>query len=175
MKKNLLSVLILALLIMNTVLNTVMMVSVISTNSKTGKLVTSIATVMNLEFTEPGGETAETEVPLSQTDTYNMEELTILLKPDENGEQAYIVFDMTLAMDTKNKDYKKLGSGETLAEYEMMIRSTVENVVAAHTKAECSSNFEGIREEILEAVQNLFQSDFIYRIAISNVKYGSAM
>lgn len=171
MKKNLLSVLILALLIVNIVLTTVMMVSIVSTNSKTGKLVTSIATVLNLEYNEPGKETVE-EIPLSQTDTYNMEELTILLSPDAEGEQAYIVFDMALAMNTKHKDYKKLGSSETLAEYDMMIRSTVEDVVSSYTREDCRDNFDEIRDEILEAIQGLFQSDFIYRVAVSNVKYG---
>lgn len=171
MKKNLLSVLILALLIVNIILTTVMMVSVVGTNAKTGKLVTSIATVLDLEYNEPGKETAA-EVPLSQTDTYDMAELTVLLSPGEGGEQVYIVFDMTLAMDTKHKDYKKLGNSETLADYDMMIRSTVENVVASYTKDECRSNFDEITDEILKEVQNLFQSDFIYRVAISNVKYG---
>lgn len=56
MKKNLLSILILALLIVNIALTAVMMVSVIGTNSKTGELVSSIAAVMNLEYYDPAGE-----------------------------------------------------------------------------------------------------------------------
>ena len=190
MKKNLLSVLILALLIVNIILSTVMMVSVVSTNSKTAKLVTSIATVLNLEYNEPGEE-AVADVPLSQTDTYDMPELTVLLAPSADGEaegetggEHYIVFDMTLAMDTKHKDYKntaeyfdpatdeKLGNSETMAEYDMMIRSTAENVIASYTREECRSNLDEIKEEILKEIQDLFQSDFIYKVAISNVKYG---
>ena len=178
MKKNLLSVLILALLIVNIILSTVMMVSVVSTNSKTAKLVTSIATVLNLEYNEPGEE-AVADVPLSQTDTYDMPELTVLLAPSADGEaegetggEHYIVFDMTLAMDTKHKDYKKLGNSETMAEYDMMIRSTAENVIASYTREECRSNLDEIKEEFLKEIQDLFQSDFIYKVAISNVKYG---
>ena len=68
MKKNLLSILILALLIVNIALTAVMMVSVIGTNSKTGELVSSIAAVMNLEYYDPDGE-ASNGVPLSQTAT----------------------------------------------------------------------------------------------------------
>ena len=33
-------------------------------------------------------------------------------------------------------------------------------------------DMEGLKEEILKAVQNLFQSDFIYKVSISGVKYG---
>ena len=31
---------------------------------------------------------------------------------------------------------------------------------------------EGLEEEILKSVQDLFQSDFIYKVAISGVKFG---
>ena len=48
MKKNLMSVLILALLIVNIVLTVITMVSVTSTNKKTASVVNSIATVLNL-------------------------------------------------------------------------------------------------------------------------------
>ena len=56
MKKNLLSILILVLLVVNIALTAVMMISVTGTNKKTADLITSIATVMNLELYEPGGD-----------------------------------------------------------------------------------------------------------------------
>ena len=65
MKKNLLSILILVLLIVNIALTVVMMISVTGTNKKTGELVTSIATVLNLELYNPGG-IPLAEVPLSK-------------------------------------------------------------------------------------------------------------
>ena len=69
MKKNLLSVLILVLLIVNIALTSVMMISVTGTNKKTAELVTNIATVMNLELSVPGQE--ESAVSLADTDTYD--------------------------------------------------------------------------------------------------------
>ena len=33
-------------------------------------------------------------------------------------------------------------------------------------------NMEGLKEEILKSIQDLFQSDFIYKVAISGVKFG---
>ena len=57
MKKNLLTIVILALLLVNIALTAVMMISVTTTNNKTANLVTTIATVMNLELTGgPGSE-----------------------------------------------------------------------------------------------------------------------
>ena len=55
MKKNLMTVLILALLIVNIALTGVMLVSIVGTNKKTAQLVDNITTAMNLELTVPGG------------------------------------------------------------------------------------------------------------------------
>lgn len=175
MKKNLLSVLILALLIVNIVLSTIMMISVIGTNKKTAQLVTSIATVMNLELYEPGGETANS-VPLSQTATYSLaDRLVIQLKPtvsaDGKTTNKMITFYMSLAMDTEHKDYEKLGSAETLAGLEIQIKDAVASVLQDYTEEDCRNNSDQIKAEMLTAVQDLFQSDFIYKIAISDVVY----
>ena len=60
MKKNLISVLILALLVVNLVLTSIMMFSTMSSVKKTSALVTSIASVLNIELggeSEVAGET----------------------------------------------------------------------------------------------------------------------
>lgn len=178
MKKNILSVLILVLLIVNLGLTTVMMVSVIGTNSKTAELVTSIATVMNLELYEPGGNRVS-EVSLADTEAYDMEELMIPLAASVNadgtvsGKQYYVIFSLSLLQNTKHEDYKKLGGADNMAVRDSMIRDTVNSVVGAYTLEEWQADFEGIRQEILEEIQQLFGSRFIYKIAISGVKYGS--
>ena len=50
MKKNLLSVLILALMIVNVAISVITMISITGTNKKTAALVDTIATVLNLEL-----------------------------------------------------------------------------------------------------------------------------
>lgn len=173
MKKNLLSVLILALLVVNLVLTTIMMVSVISTNGKTGDLVTTIASVMNLELTGPGE--SSNNVPLSQTATYPLtDRLMIQIKQnvDEEGKtvgHGMVVFYMSLAMDMEHDDYAKLGSAETLAGFEIQIKDAVASVVREYTEQEFNDNFDQVKAEILSAVQDLFQSKFVYRVSISDV------
>lgn len=174
MKKNLLSVLILALLIVNIAMTAIMMVSVLGTNNKTGALVTSIARVMNLELYEPGSDPASS-IPLSQTATYALaDRLMIQLKPsvDADGNSTgadMVIFYMALAMNTEHKDYKELGSDETLKSFEIQIKDTVATVVRDYTEQEFNENTEQVKAEILSAIQDLFQSDFIYRVSISDV------
>lgn len=71
MKKNLMTVLILALLVVNIVLTSVMLVSIVGTNKKTAQLVDNITTAMNLELTVPGDEET-TNVALTDTEVYNI-------------------------------------------------------------------------------------------------------
>lgn len=177
MKKNLLSILILVLLIVNIALTSVMMISVIGTNKKTAELVTNIATVMNLELSVPGQEAPA--VSLADTDTYDLPELMIPLAASaasnedatSKSKQTYIIFTLSLLQDKTHKDYGKLG-GENMSNRASLIMDAVTRVVGYHTLEECQNNMDNIREEILREIQTLFGSDFIYKIGISGIKYG---
>ena len=80
MKKNLISIIILALLIVNIVLTAINMVSVMGTNKKTADLVTDIASAISLDLGEgEEGEAVET-VSMADTETYTISEMRILLK-----------------------------------------------------------------------------------------------
>ena len=171
MKKNLLTVLILALLMVNLVLTCIMMFSVMSTNKKTAKLVNNIATVLDFEMTVPGEEGNEViEVALEDTDVYNIAgAMTIPLKMDDSGKQEYIVFSVSLSMNMKNPDYKKYK--DTMGDRESLIKDAITSVVTSHTKNECRGNLEGLKEEILHSIQKLFGSNFIFNVGLSDVKY----
>ena len=166
MKKNLMTVLILALLVVNIVLTSVMLVSIVGTNKKTAQLVDNITT------TVPGDEET-TNVALTDTEVYNIaDSMTIPLKSEAGAKQDYIMFDVSLSINKKHKDYKTYGSSDTLASYENLIKDAITATVSAHTEDECREDMEGLKEEILKSVQDLFQSDFIYKVAISGVKFG---
>jgi len=171
MKKNLMTVIILVLLIVNIVLTSVLMFSVMSTNQKTAELVTNIATVMNLELTVPGQEEPVPVISIDDTDVYNLSNMmTIpLTKEDSSAKQRYIMFEVSLSMNMKHDDYKKYN--EILLDKEKLIEDAINSVVGARTEAECD-DMEGLKEDILKAIQEVFQSEFIYKVGISNVKFG---
>lgn len=173
MKKNLMTVLILALLVVNIVLNCVVMISVTSTNKKTASLVNNISTALNLELTPPGADEAPVQVSLADTETHLLGAgLMFPMSPGEDGKQAYFVCDITLSMNKKHKDYKKYG-GENIANYDGLIQDAITTVISSHTVDECRNDFEGLKDEILKAVQDdVFDSNFIYQVSISGVKYG---
>lgn len=168
MKKNLLSVLILVLMIVNIAMSAVMMISVVGTNSKTAELMDSIAAVLNLELHGPGN---GSDVPLTDVVVHDVGTVTIQLASDGGtGKGTYIVFDLALQMDSTHEDYESLGAN--ISERDSLIKDAVTRVVGSHTEAECRMDLDqGIRDEILRSLQDLFQSKFIIKIAISNIKY----
>ncbi len=172
MKKNLLSVIILALLVVNIVLSVVTMLSVIQTGSKTAALVGNIATVLNLELTPAGGSEEEASaVDLADTEVYSIDgAMTIPLAAGADGKDHYIMFNIAFSVNTKHEDYKTYG-GEALTAKEGLIKDAVSSVVSAKTMEECKADTEGLKAQILKAVQDMYGSDFIYKVAMSEVKY----
>lgn len=172
MKKNLLTVLILALLIVNIVLTSIMMFTVMGTNKKTSQLVGNIATVLNLELKQPGEEEIDEPVSMADTKVYNLTGAMTIPLADEGDQHTYLVCNVAISMNIKHDDYKTYG--ETIGERESLIKDAITSVVTEHTESECRNNLDGLKTEILEAVQQLFNSKFIYNVAISDVKFGGA-
>ena len=164
-----LCVLILVLMIVNIAMSAVMMISVVGTNKKTAALMDSIAAVLNLELYGPG---SAADVPMADVVVHDVGTLTIPLASDgTGGKQIYIIFDLSLQMNSKHEDYAELGA--SIGDRDSMIKDAVNRVVGTHTEAECRADLdEGIRDEILRALQDLFQSKFIFKINISGIKFG---
>ena len=168
MKKNLISIVILALLVVNIVLSSIMLLSVSGTNRKTAALVTDIAAAINLDL---GGQTEEEkqEVTVSMADvvTYDITDLTVPLKKGENDEKEhYAMLSVTLSMNSKDKDYKTYGD---LSARESLIKGEINDAVSQHTADEARENSHAIEEEILQRVQAMFDSQFIYDVTFSSI------
>jgi flagellar FliL protein len=171
MKKNLLSILILALLIVNLALTVITMMSVTGTNKKTAALVDTIATVLNLELVTDEEDPAS-EISLADTVIYNIaDSMTIPIKPGDDGKQVYMVCNIALSLNTKDEDYKQY-SAETIGTYEPYIKQAIEGVAINYDQAYITSNRDEFKKEVLSAVQQWLGSKVVYDISISDVKFG---
>ena len=166
MKKNLISSIILALLIVNIVLTAIMMFSVTGTATKTSALVDNITRALNLELTAKG-DAGASAVPISDIATYDIAEMTIELQQDAEGEQHFFVGSITLSMNTKDKDYKTYGGD--MESRESLIKSEITDVISSYTVEDARSNQDTIKSEILERIQTLFNSEFVFNVAFSDI------
>lgn len=170
MKKNMLSVLILALLIVNLALTAVLMFCMMSTTKKTNKLIDGIATALSLEVDVPGEETtvADTEVAMEDIEIYQIaDQMTIGLAKGADGKAHYCLMSVSLSINKKDPDYEKYQP--TLAAQEDIIKDLIFQVVGSHPIEEADSNQDGIREEILQAIQKQYNSKFVYNVVFRDI------
>lgn len=167
MKKNLMSVLILALVLVDTILLAIMAIAVVPQAKKSNELVNAVASAIKLELSEESGR-QPSAVPMDQVVTYDIEdELTINLKASGDGQNHYVVLKASLSMDEKNKGYKKYGAD--IASKSSVLKNEIISVVSSHTLEEFQQDQVGIREEITKNLQTLFDSDFIIDVGFSSV------
>ncbi len=117
-------------------------------------------------------------MPLSETETYSIEGFmvplnrSVIVNEDGTTETSkkteYFLFTLTLYLNTKHEDYKSYGGA-----LESSIKDTVTEVVRTHTLEECQSDLDSINEEVLAEIQKMFDSNLIFKIGISDIKFGS--
>ena len=171
MKKNLLSVVILALLVVNLILTGIMMFSCVSANKKTAALVNDIASVLDLELTGGGSNTEEVAaVSVADTEIYNIADaMTVALRPSEDGKEHYCMCEVSFSMNKTHEEYETMSP--MVATQESKIRSIIIGVIGGYTKEEAQANQKAIESEILEQVQQMFGSNFIYEAYFRDVKF----
>ena len=171
MKKNLMSVVILALLVVNLILTGIMMFSCVSANKKTAALVNDIASVLDLELTGGGSNTEEVAaVSVADTEIYNIADaMTVALRPSEDGKEHYCMCEVSFSMNKTHEDYETMSP--MVATQESKIRSIIIGVIGGYTKEEAQANQKEIESEILEQVQQMFGSNFIYEAYFRDVKF----
>lgn len=167
MKRNLLSIIILALLVVNLVLTSIMMVNVSSASRKTAELVTDISEVLQLELSD-GTISNAASVPMEDVEVYTIaEQMTIPLKNGEDGQPHYCLVSVSFSMNTKSDGYKEFGS--TLSTKESLITAKIYKIIGSYTMEEAQANKELMSEDILKEVQGMFDSDFIFQVSFGNI------
>ncbi|MDD3367748.1 MAG: flagellar basal body-associated FliL family protein [Lachnospiraceae bacterium] len=172
MKRNLLSILILALLIVNVVLTAIMMFSVTSTTKKTAALVDNISSALALELSDPGASAVSEAASVDMEDVQPYEiadAMTIPLTTGEDGEAHYCVVSVALSMNTKDPGDKTYGADLTTRE--SLIKSEIIDVIGSYTLEEAKADQDGMKKEILSQIQAMFDSEFIFDVSFSSIMY----
>lgn len=171
MKKNLLSIVILSLLVVNIIMTAVMLFSVVSTNKKTAAIVTDIAGILNLELENGNGSGSSTPVSMAETEVYSIAEpMTITLQREEGDTtDHYCIVSVSFSVNTTHEDYEQFGD---LSSKESLIKSEIIAVVSSYTVAEAKLCQQEMCDEILERIQEMYGSDFIYKVSFSEIIFG---
>lgn len=165
MKKNLLSVIILVLLVVNLALTSILMFSILPETKKTDKMITDICSILDLEL---NGDAEQT--PIEDLVFYDFaEEMIVNFKPDTDGKAHYAVVSISIAMDSKHEDYKNYG--ETISEKESLMKNVIIGVIGQYTCEEGQADMEGMKAAILKELQDMFGSRFITQVIFSDIQF----
>ena len=169
MKKNLITVVIFALVLVNLILTSILTISILPETKKANELITQVCTAIDLELRSGAVTSDAMRVPIDKVASYNVEEMQINLKDSGDGKKHYASVAVSLSMNTESDDYKKYGSAEQLAEKDSLIRSQINTVISGYTFEEFTSDQQAVQNESLASLQQLFNSDFIVSVGFSKV------
>lgn len=164
MKKNLITVVILALCVVNLVLNIIIVFVCMPSAKKTNSLITEIASVLNLEL-ETSGE--RPKVDLKNMATFDVEAQVVNLKDDASGDKHYVQMGLTLELDKSFKDYEDLNTVLTSATGAVF--DEARHVVQDYTYDEVNDEQiqTKIKKQILKNLQEKYNTQCIYNVSFS--------
>lgn len=173
MKKNMLTIVAIALSLVNLVLTAVIMLSVVSSAKATNTLVSNIASIIDLELES---NTNNNKVAMSDMDVVIFDSGSqINLKSSGDGRDHYAVIDqISIYLIKTADDYKTLSesmkNADTKSGYGSTIDEIVHNQFSQYTKEEVQNNREAIKAAILKAIQDKFGTQTIADIAFKNLR-----
>lgn len=170
MKKNLMSVLIMALVFVNVVLSAVIMITLVPATKQSNELITKVCTAIDLEL-DSGKVYNMNTIPVDQMEMVSItanEAATFNLKNTPGDKELhYAVANVSISLNTKDDDYAKM---------QPLIQDRIDLLkeIAASTfmkymyeEVITSEGQDKLREEMLEQMQELFDSDFIVAVTIN--------
>lgn len=167
MKKNLMSVLILALVVVNLALTAVLLLTVLPQAKKANELVGKVASAIELELSS-GQITTSNTIPIDDIEVYELNEGTAMLINLQNSEEDgssghHAQLAVSLSLNTQSKDFET--GKESLSTKEALVKDVVNNVVGGYTPEGLRSNPQDAQQEILKGLQELFESNFIVGVS----------
>ena len=170
MKKNLLSIVILGLLIVNVVLTSIMLFSVSGTMKKTSALIDSISVALKLEMNEGISQAEAQNVPMKDIAVHQIaEEMMIPLAVGADGKDHFCQVSVSLSMNTKAEGYKDYGA--TIAEKEDLIKGEIVSVISSYNIETAKADTDAMRNAILERIQQMYDSDFIFNVVFREIYF----
>ncbi len=170
MKKNLLTVVILALVLANFVLTALLVFTVLPETKKANQMIDKVCAAIDLELNSGAG-SAATNVPVDQIEQFPVnsgEAMTCNFKTGSDGKAHYAVVNAVILMNNKSDGYSKYGAAGLEAK-DSIIMDDITSVFNKYTMDEFNADREGVQEEILADLQGVFGADFIVGVNFKTV------
>lgn len=164
MKKNLMSVLILALVVVNLALTALMTLTIYPQAQKANELITKVAAAIELDL-ESGQITNASTIPIEDLEVVPLNAGTAWLinlqSTDDKAHHAQLA--VSLSLNTKDEGYKD--GAESLTTKEALVMDVINRVIGGYTPEDLKADPQGAQQEILKELQKTFGDDFIVGVS----------
>jgi len=159
-----LSIIILAVGILNVILGAVIVFAVVPTAIRTNNLITKVASTVDLELSSSGD--SKNEVKIEDIENYPIDNITMILKRDQNDtKNHYAQVSVSLSINTKSQDYAKYKP--TVEQNQNRIKEIISCEFEKYTASTVMDNKENIKSEILRRLQEeVYNSEFIVGLSL---------
>lgn len=171
MKKNIFSVIITALTVINVVLTAIMFFVMLPAFQKTNNLMSQVASVLNLELDADGDAGSEEDYSLKDLESVVVdfgEQQTLNLKQGSDTDSHYALWNgYTLSVYKKADDYKDVS--KILTNNQAEITDIIRSVIQSHTAEDISQ--DQIQKEALEKVNEHLDSKAVKKVMLDNFMF----
>lgn len=168
MKKNILTIIIMASCLLNLILTAVIVFAVVPTMNKTSQLVDKVATAIDLETDEE----ASGDYSIDNLEPYSIafeNKQTINLKPDEGDNTSHfaVLEGVTISFNKEAEDYKEVS--ESVKAKDVYITEIVKETIADQSMKTLNQN--AVKEQALAKIQDLYGSKCVVRLALDGFMF----
>lgn len=168
MKKNILTIVIMASTVLNLVLTIIMVFAIVPAMNKTNKLVDKVAAVIDLELEKEEDQSYD----IGELDPFEVKfdnKQTINLKSEGDGSEAhYVVLEgFTVSFNKEADDYKDIS--EAVKASPVYITDCLKEAISEQTISSLNEN--AVKELALEKMQKFYKSKCIVIVSLSGYMF----
>lgn len=168
MKRNMLTIVAIAISLVNLIMTAILVFSVVPTAKATNNLIANVASIIDLEMES---NTSENAIVMSDLEAITLENgLQINLKsvPGDKIDHYAVIDKISVYLNKNADDFKNLN--ESIKNYESTISEMVSYGFSQYTKEEVQNNREAIKASILKKIQEKFGTQTIADISFKNLR-----
>lgn len=162
MKKNLISVLILALVFANFVLTALLIFTIIPETKKANNLIDQVCQAISLDLNS-GSATSTADLPQDQIVDYALnndgDTMTFNFASSDDGSTHYLVCGISLSLNNKSDGFETYGSD--LSAKKNIILNDITDIIGSYTMEQYNADKDAVKDKILKSLQKKFGADYI--------------
>ena len=167
MKKNILTIVIMAATLINVILSAVLVFSVMPAMNKTSNLIDKVASVIDLEIEDANAEDQEYTIDDLQTYTKTYDStVNINLKKeagDDSNHYAQLA-GFTISFNSKAEDFSKIN--ESIQTNDVYVDDIVKETISSYTVS--SLDLVKVRSEIVKKIQKKYNTKGVLEISLND-------